>query len=239
MQHTATRLIPLAFFLVTGLTAADAGECLSMKVSPRQALAPVNLRVSVRIEPNADNRVLMIVADSPQFYRSSQIQLEGDRAPRMFSIEYPNVPGRQLRDHQRAGQQHGPGARRRSSNGACRASRWRLLETGALPDAIGDSESELTADCVSRDHRRHATFHHAIWQPVVVIELVNAKEGDQTETPVDADGRVDYAGERHHVVLEHLRDGDRPGREIPHKRSRAQRVSPREPHASARCKLND
>jgi hypothetical protein len=93
MPRTAAKLIPLVFFVTTAFTAADAGECLSMKVSPRQALAPVNLRVTVRIEPNADNRVLTIVADSPGFYRSSQIQLEGDRAPRTFSIEYPNVPG--------------------------------------------------------------------------------------------------------------------------------------------------
>jgi hypothetical protein len=92
MQHKASWLIPLSFLVVTGITTADAGECLSLKVSPRQALAPVNLRVSVRIEPDANNRVLMIVADSPEFFRSSQIQLEGSRAPRTFSIEYPNVP---------------------------------------------------------------------------------------------------------------------------------------------------
>src|SRR5262245_50252590 len=92
MQRKASLLTPLACFVVVGLTAANADECLSMKVSPRQALAPVNLRVSVRVEPNADNRALTIVAESPDFYRSSQIQLEGDRAPKTFSIEYPNVP---------------------------------------------------------------------------------------------------------------------------------------------------
>ena len=95
MTRKASWLIPLGCFLVTGIMAADAGESLSMKVSPRQALAPVNLRVSVRIEPDADNRALMIVADSPLFYRSSQIQLEGDQAPKTFTIEYPNVPGGQ------------------------------------------------------------------------------------------------------------------------------------------------
>jgi hypothetical protein len=93
MQGTTSWLIPLSILLITGITAADADECMTMRVSPRQALAPVNLRVSVRIEPNADNRVLTIVADSPEFYRSSQIQLEGDRAPKTVSIEYPNVPG--------------------------------------------------------------------------------------------------------------------------------------------------
>ena len=95
MKHRATWLIPLSFFVVIAVTKSDANECMSMKVSPRQALAPVNLRVSVRVEPNAENRVLTIVADSPQFYRSSQIPLEGDRAPKTFTIEYPNVPGGQ------------------------------------------------------------------------------------------------------------------------------------------------
>ena len=95
MTRKASWLIPLSFLTVTVATAVDAGECLTMRVSPRQALAPVNLRVSVRIEPNADNRVLVIVADSPEFYRSSSIQLEGDQAPRTFNIQYPNVPSGQ------------------------------------------------------------------------------------------------------------------------------------------------
>jgi hypothetical protein len=94
MKHRSW-LFPLSFFVVTAVAKSDANECMSMKVSPRQALAPVNLRVSVRVEPNAENRILTIVADSPQFYRSSQIPLEGDRAPKMFTIEYPNVPGGQ------------------------------------------------------------------------------------------------------------------------------------------------
>lgn len=92
MPRTAAKLIPLVFFVTTAFTAADAGECLSMKVSPRQALAPVNLRVTVRIEPNADNRVLTIVADSPGFYRSSQIQLEGERAARITTFEFRSLP---------------------------------------------------------------------------------------------------------------------------------------------------
>jgi hypothetical protein len=93
MTRKASWLISLSFLTMTVASAVDAGECLTMKVAPKQALAPVNLRVSVRIEPDADNRVLMIVADSPEFYRSSSIPLEGDRAPKTFTIEYPNVPG--------------------------------------------------------------------------------------------------------------------------------------------------
>jgi hypothetical protein len=92
MKRKASWLIPFSFLVITAASAVDAGECLKMKVSPQQALAPVNLRVSVRIEPNADNRALMIVADGSEFFRSSEIPLEGDRAPRVFYVEYPNVP---------------------------------------------------------------------------------------------------------------------------------------------------
>ena len=95
MHGKTSGLIPLAFFLATAVTATNADECMKMKVSPLQALAPVNLRVRVQVEPHADNRFLTIVADSPTFYRSSQIQLEGDHAPRTFTIEYPSVPGGQ------------------------------------------------------------------------------------------------------------------------------------------------
>jgi hypothetical protein len=97
-EHMHGRTLPLisvAFFLATTVAATNADECMNMKVSPRQALAPVNLRVQVQVEPNADNRYLTIVADSPTFFRSSQIQLEGDRAPKTFTVEYPNVPGGQ------------------------------------------------------------------------------------------------------------------------------------------------
>jgi hypothetical protein len=93
MQGKPSRLLPLALFLALPVTATNADEYMSMKVSPLTALAPVNLRVSVRVEPDADNRVLTIVADSGDFYRSSLIQLEGDRAPKTYTIEYPNVPG--------------------------------------------------------------------------------------------------------------------------------------------------
>ena len=95
MHGKTSHLIPLALFLALAVTATNADEYMSMKVSPLTALAPVNLRVSVHVEPNADNRILTVVADSPEFYRSSLIQLEGDRAPKTFTIEYPNVPGGQ------------------------------------------------------------------------------------------------------------------------------------------------
>jgi hypothetical protein len=70
----------------------DAGEQLKMAVSPAQSFAPAFLRVRVRIEPSADNRSLEVIADSGGFYRSSEIQLEGDRSPATIDLELQGVP---------------------------------------------------------------------------------------------------------------------------------------------------
>jgi len=79
--------------MLIGARPLGAGERMTLKVSPAVAFAPANLVVRATITADADNRAVEIVAESNDFYRSSQIQLEGDRAPRTFSIEYPNVPG--------------------------------------------------------------------------------------------------------------------------------------------------
>jgi hypothetical protein len=69
-----------------------AGERITMKVSPAVAFAPANLVVRATIEADADNRAVEIVAESPDFYRSSEIQLEGDRAARTTTFEFRSLP---------------------------------------------------------------------------------------------------------------------------------------------------
>lgn len=71
----------------------NAGEQLSIAVSPAQSFAPSNLRVRVRLEPHAQNRRLAVIADSADFYRSSEVQLDGEQAPKTISIEFKGVPG--------------------------------------------------------------------------------------------------------------------------------------------------
>jgi hypothetical protein len=68
------------------------GDQMTMTVTPAQAFAPSPLRVRVRVEPNPENRSLTIVADSGTFYRSSEIPLEGDRAPKTIELEFRSVP---------------------------------------------------------------------------------------------------------------------------------------------------
>ena len=79
--------------LVASASPLGAGETMTIKVSPSVALAPATLFVRASVESNADNRAIEVVVDSPDFYRSSRIELEGADAPRTTVFELRNLPG--------------------------------------------------------------------------------------------------------------------------------------------------
>ena len=86
-----------ARFLVLGLTLAattalGATQSLTVRVSPAVSFAPANLVIRTQVEPDADNRSLEVVAESADFYRSSTVSLEGDRAPKTTQLEYRSLP---------------------------------------------------------------------------------------------------------------------------------------------------
>ncbi len=78
--------------LMIAIHPATAGERLILKVSPNIAFAPANLIVRTTVEANPDNRAIEIVAESTDFYRSSEVQLDGDRAPRSARFEFRSLP---------------------------------------------------------------------------------------------------------------------------------------------------
>jgi hypothetical protein len=71
---------------------AHAGDRVSIRVSPAVGFAPANLFVRATIDVNDANRSLEIVAESPEFYRSSEITLDGDRAPRVTLLQFKSLP---------------------------------------------------------------------------------------------------------------------------------------------------
>ena len=76
----------LAVVMAVITSPVGAGERMTMKVSPAIAFAPANLVVRTTIEADAGNRSIEIVAESPDFYRSSEMQLEGDKAARTTTL---------------------------------------------------------------------------------------------------------------------------------------------------------
>lgn len=87
-----------ALWILAGLTllAASplgAGEQLTIRVSPKVALAPATLVVNAVAERNAANRALLIRLESSDYCRSSVIQLDGDQAEITSTVRYEGVPG--------------------------------------------------------------------------------------------------------------------------------------------------
>ena len=88
--------ITLAALTITGLIFAagsiTANEKLTLRVTPNVSSAPSTVTVRAYITPNAQNRLLKIEADSGEFYRSSEIQLDGDKAPLLTEFRLNSLP---------------------------------------------------------------------------------------------------------------------------------------------------
>ena len=78
--------------MLTTTLPLGAGERITIKVSPAVSFAPANLIVRTIIVADADNRAVEIIAESTDFYRSSEIQLDGDNAPRTTMFEFRSLP---------------------------------------------------------------------------------------------------------------------------------------------------
>lgn len=78
--------------LLTSTLPLGAGERMTLRVSPSVSFAPANLIVRAHIEANSENRGVEVVAESPEFYRSSEIQLDGEHAPRTNTFEFRSLP---------------------------------------------------------------------------------------------------------------------------------------------------
>ncbi len=85
------RCLVLGMLLAATVT-AGANEPLALRVSPAFSFAPANLVIQANVDPDADNRSMEVIADSAEFYRSSAIALEGQRAPKTSRFEFRSLP---------------------------------------------------------------------------------------------------------------------------------------------------
>ena len=76
---------------------SNAFDGLRFNLSPGVALAPANVNVRARVDRDADNRGLEIAAESDEFFRSSYIALDGDRAPVVTELSFKGLPSGQYR----------------------------------------------------------------------------------------------------------------------------------------------
>lgn len=87
------RVILGASGLLLLLTAPlGARDRLTIRVSPTISFAPANLVVRTTVTADEANRGIEIVTESEDFYRSSEIPLDGERAPRATTFEFRSLP---------------------------------------------------------------------------------------------------------------------------------------------------
>ena len=70
----------------------NGAESLRIQVTPTISRTPAILTVRAMIEPAADNRSLEVVAESASFFRSSQVQLEGEHGAPVNVFQFKNLP---------------------------------------------------------------------------------------------------------------------------------------------------
>ncbi|HYE86005.1 MAG TPA: hypothetical protein VEA16_06600 [Vicinamibacterales bacterium] len=92
MKSHWTLAAAAAIALVIAPASTGARERLSLRVTPNVSSAPSTVIVKATVTPDAGNRWLHIEADSGAFFRSSSIQLEGDKAPSVTEIMLKGLP---------------------------------------------------------------------------------------------------------------------------------------------------
>ena len=78
--------------LICGSGSTGASEKLSLRVTPNVSSAPSTVIVRAYVTPDAKNRLLLVEADSGSFFRSSEIQLDGDKAPTLTEFRLNSLP---------------------------------------------------------------------------------------------------------------------------------------------------
>ena len=91
MAWSTARVSLVALLAVMSL-GVHASEPIRVRVVPAFALNPADVSVETVIEPDIKNRGVEVTVDSPNFFATSTVSLEGDRAPRVRTTHFRQLP---------------------------------------------------------------------------------------------------------------------------------------------------
>ena len=86
------RLVALFCMSFAIATPLNGNNAMKMQVWPAISREPAVLTVRVMVEPSTDNRMLQIVAESRNYFRRSEVQVDGDHAAPLNVFEFRNLP---------------------------------------------------------------------------------------------------------------------------------------------------
>lgn len=97
MKRTNAMLLVVLAGLALTTPSLSAEQAVSLRVTPHVADAPANVFITVTVERDTDNRELVVEDDSGDYYRSSVVSLEGDKAARTHLLVFRGLPPGQHR----------------------------------------------------------------------------------------------------------------------------------------------
>jgi hypothetical protein len=77
--------------LLTSVVAGGARDVVELRLYGHYFAEPATVRITVAVEPDAENRMLRIEADGDEMYRASEIELSGADEKRLHSLEFKNL----------------------------------------------------------------------------------------------------------------------------------------------------
>jgi hypothetical protein len=92
MKKRFTLAVVTVMGLLVATSSTGASEKLMLRVTPNVSSAPSTVVVKATVIKNSDNRWLHIEADSASFFRSSDVELDGDKAPLITEVRLNNLP---------------------------------------------------------------------------------------------------------------------------------------------------
>lgn len=92
MTRAKARLMLAALMIAAAVPVANTSEVVEIRLRGAYYPEPATVRVTVAVEPDAENRLLRIEADSDQFFRASEVALSGNQEKRLHELEIKGLP---------------------------------------------------------------------------------------------------------------------------------------------------
>ena len=92
MKHAISCTTIALAFAASLSTAGDAADVVEIRLRGHFFAEPATVRITVAIEPAEEHRLLRISADGEDYARASELTLDGDKARRLHTVEFKNIP---------------------------------------------------------------------------------------------------------------------------------------------------
>ena len=90
-RRTLARALFASMLIASAATAGDASEIVEIVLHGRYFTEPATVRFMVAVEPNDENRMLRIEADSAEMFWASEMALNGAGEKRLHTITFKNL----------------------------------------------------------------------------------------------------------------------------------------------------